>query len=217
MNCEDFRASYLAGLQQGEDLRHLEECASCRARLASLEAGRTSLADPAIWEEPPPELAEQVSSLIAGSAWVTDPGIGTAQRPRWSRWVWPVAGVAAAVVVAVVTMAALRSTAPDWEVAVPGTDLAPAASATVRGWNTEAGTRMVMRVTGLDPAPDGYVYEFWLSEGPIHTSAGTFRAGTEIVMWTGASRADFPRLWITLEPLDEDESPSGQTVLDTGV
>lgn len=215
MNCEDFRASYLAGLQGDEDLRHLTECAACRARLPSLEAGRMAFADPAIWEEPPPELAEQVSSLIAGSAFVPN-AAGTVERPNWSRRVWPAAGVAAVVLVAVVTFAALRPAAPDWEVAVPGTDLAPAASATVQGWNTEAGTRMVMNVTGLDPAPDGYVYEFWLSEGPIHTSAGTFRAGAEIVMWTGASRADFPRLWITLEPLDDDESPSGQTVLDTG-
>ena len=174
-----------------------------------------ALADPAIWEEPPPELAEQVTFVDRRLHRVPVAGIGTVERPRWPRWVWRAAGVAAVALVAVVAVAALRPAGPDWEVAIPGTDLAPGAAATVQGWNTEAGTRMVMNVTGLEPAPDGYVYEFWLSEGPIHTSAGTFRAGTEIVMWTGASRADFPRLWITLEPLDEDESPSGQTVLDT--
>ena len=75
---------------------------------------------------------------------------------------------------------------------------------------------MVVAIEGLNPAPDGFVYEFWLSDGPVHISAGTFHSDGEIELWSGVSRADFPRLWITLEPLDEDESPSGNTVLDTG-
>jgi hypothetical protein len=75
---------------------------------------------------------------------------------------------------------------------------------------------MLLSVDGLEGAPDGYVYEFWLSEGPLHISAGTFTASGDIELWSGVSRADFPRLWVTLEPLDEDESPSSHTVLDTG-
>jgi hypothetical protein len=76
---------------------------------------------------------------------------------------------------------------------------------------------MLLTVDGLERAPDGYVYEFWLSQGPLHISAGTFTASGEIELWSGVPRAAFPRLWVTLEPLDEDESPSGQTVLDTEV
>lgn len=100
---------------------------------------------------------------------------------------------------------------------MPGTDFAPAATSTVEGWNTDSSTRMLLTVDGLDTSLTGYVYEFWLSQGPLQISAGTFTGSGEIELWSGMSRADFPRLWVTLEPLDEDESPSGRTVLDTEV
>jgi hypothetical protein len=175
-----------------------------------LEIGRRALTDPVIWEEPPPELKNQVVALISGQP--TDEKPGT----RWfQRWSGPLAAAAAVIVVAVGLYAVLRTPPADWEVAMPGTDLAPGATSTVSGWNTDAGTRMIVAIEGLEPAPAGSVYEFWLSEGPLHISAGTFTAGGEIELWAGVSRADFPRLWVTLEPLDEDESPSKHTVLDT--
>jgi hypothetical protein len=90
------------------------------------------------------------------------------------------------------------------------------ASGTVAGWNTESGTRMVLDIEGLDPAPPGFVYELWLSAGPRHISAGTFvEAGNDLELWAGVSRRDYPRVWVTLEPLDDNESLSGETVLDT--
>lgn len=98
---------------------------------------------------------------------------------------------------------------------MPGTDIAPLATSTVAGWNEDAGTRIVVTIENLDRAPEGFFYEFWLSDGPLHISAGTFTAGGEIELWTGVSRRDFPRLWVTLEPIDEDEAPSEVTVLDT--
>jgi hypothetical protein len=167
--------------------------------------------DPAIWEEPPPELGGQVIALIAGNQGRNPTGPGLLER-----WVRPLV-VAAVVVVAVGFYGVVRAPSPDWEVAMPGTDLAPLAASTIAGWNTESGTRLVVTVEGLEPAPDGFVYEFWLSQGPLHISAGTFTADGEIELWSGVTRADFPRLWVTLEPLDDDESPSGHTVLDTEV
>jgi hypothetical protein len=57
----------------------------------------------------------------------------------------------------------------------------------------------------------------WLSAGARHISAGTFvEADHDLELWAGVSRRQYPRVWITLEPLDDDESLSGQTVLDTG-
>lgn len=211
MNCDEFRAQYLAGEDDESTAAHLAECAACRSRREDLEGDRTALMDPAIWEEPPPELENQVVALIVGNR-----GRGPVRGGRLERWVRPLAA-AAVVVVAVGLYGLLQTPSPDWEVAMPGTDLAPLAASTVAGWNTDAGTRMILAVEGLSPAPDGYVYEFWLSDGPLHISAGTFTADGEIELWSGVSRADFPRLWVTLEPLDDDESPSGQTVLDTEV
>ena len=211
MNCDEFRTHYLAGENDEDTADHLAHCAACRSRQQDVEAGRNALGDPASWEEPPPELKDQVIALIAGNRnrAPTRPG-------QLERWVRPVAA-AAAIVIAAGLYGLFRTPSPDWEVAMPGTELAPLATSTIAGWNTESGTRMVIRVEGLDPAPAGYVYEFWLSQGPLHISAGTFSAGGEIDLWTGVSRAEFPRLWVTLEPLDDDESPSGHTVLDTGV
>jgi hypothetical protein len=33
--------------------------------------------------------------------------------------------------------------------------------------------------------------------------------------WSGVTEAEFPRIWITLEPNDGDQSLSGPAVLDT--
>jgi hypothetical protein len=209
MNCDEFRAQYLAGENGEGTAGHLAHCAACRSRQPDIEAGRNALKDPATWEEPPPELQDQVIALVAGNR------NSAAPRPeRAERWVRLVAA-AAATVIAVGLYGLFRTPSPDWEVAMPGTQLAPLAQSTITGWNTDSGTRMVMTVEGLDPAPAGYVYEFWLSQGPLHISAGTFSAGGEIDLWTGVTRAEFPRLWVTLEPIDDDESPSGHTVLDT--
>lgn len=210
MNCEEFRATHLAGDPGEAGRRHLAGCAACRSRLPELRAAQSSLTDASLWEEPSPELADQIESLITMNA------RRASGRSQWSGRIVQLAAAAAAVVVALGLYGVLRSPAPDWEVSIPGTDLAPLAVGTVQGWNTGAGTRMVMMVDGLDPAPDGYVYEFWLSRGPLHISAGTFTSGGEVELWSGVTRADFPRLWITLEPIDEDESLSGRTVMDTG-
>jgi hypothetical protein len=215
MNCEDFRAGRLEDGDNPAGPGHLETCPSCRARVADLDTGRLLLGDAAMWEEPSPELETQVSRLIRSS----EPALGSdgPKRRPMGRLRGGRAWAAAAVMVVLATVAsylALRSPAPDWEVAVPGTALASSASAVVKGWNGEAGTRMLVTVEGLEPAPDGYVYEFWLSKGRLHTSAGTFAASGRFELRSGVTRAEFPRLWVTLEPLDEDEGPTNQTVLD---
>ena len=215
MNCDEFRSAVLGGLEDESTRAHEATCAVCRAHTADLRAAAVALAAPVVWEEPSPELGGQIEALIAGTA---ERGDGPAvSSPRKSRTPWiAAAGIAASLVLVLGVFGLGRSPAPDWEVALPATELAPGAVSTVQGWNEESGTRMIVAIEGLDPAPDGFIYEFWLSEGPIHISAGTFRTGGEIELWSGVSRADFPRLWVTLEEVDEDESPSRHTVLDTG-
>jgi hypothetical protein len=107
-----------------------------------------------------------------------------------------------------------REPAAVWSVDLAATDAAPAATATVLGWNGDAGTRLSVSVDGLEPAPEGFVYELWFSNKDRHISAGTFAEATELEMLVGIRRGDFPRIWITLEPLDADPGP-GLTVLDT--
>lgn len=129
-------------------------------------------------------------------------------RRRWLAW------VAAAAVAAAVSVSIMSSTGPDWEVALAGEGPTPQATATVAGWATDAGTRMRIDAVDLPAAPDGYVYELWLSNGDVHLSAGSFRAASGIELWIGVSRRDFPRVWVTLEAVDADTSLNGETVLD---
>jgi len=209
MNCGEFRSARLAGEDTDVMRRHLAGCSACRSHLSRLDAGRSALADAGLWEEPSPELAGQVEALITTAGANGTPG---RRHPRLVRFI----AAAVAVVIAAAGFVLLRPDTADWEAAMPGTDLAPAAIGTVKGWNEEAGTRLVVDVAGLAPAPDGSIYELWLSDGPIHISAGTFHGPGRIELWAGVARADFPRLWVTLEPLDEDARPSSRTVLDTG-
>ncbi len=207
MSCDEFRSAFLAG-EVGTDHGHLNGCPACRSRLSELQAWRASISNPAVWEEPPDSLAAQVSALISG-------GMEPAARRPGRRWLIPVmAGAIGLLTMAVVVLT--REPPPDWSVTAAGTTLEPSASAEISGWSDDVGTRMVLDVTGLRTAPQGSHYELWLSGNGIYVSAGTFSGAGRIETWAGVQRADFPRLWVTLEPTDGDPYPSQQTVLDTG-
>ena len=211
MKCDDARASFLAGDAGQEALDHLGSCSDCRIEWASLDDSRRALDDPVFWEEPSATLEDRVVAMIAGPSPTEGrvrPSMGRARLLAFG------AGAAAAVL-AVAVWAGLRGPGPDWRVDLPGTAEAPLAMGVVEGWNEASGTRLVLDIEGLPPAPEGSVYEFWLSRDELHISAGTFVSPDAVELWAGVSRGDFPRLWITLEPLDDDESPSGVNVMDT--
>jgi hypothetical protein len=86
----------------------------------------------------------------------------------------------------------------------------------VQGWLTGQGTRMVLDVSGIEEASPGTYYEIWLT-GPDgrHVSAGTFKGPGRVTAFAGVRRADFPRIWITLEPVDGELGPSSTTYFDT--
>ncbi len=204
MTCSDWRAAYLSGETATGD--HGRTCASCRTAIPDLDQLRSELADPATWDEPDPAMEDLMVGLI---------GAGARRRAPSQRWLCGIAAVVVAAALVTGGWLALRASPPDWEIALPGTAAAPGADGIARGWNTEAGTRVVLDVDGLPPAPEGYVYELWFSRGPVHVSGGTFKEPANADLTIGVSRADFPRVWVTLEAIDEDESLSGETVLDT--
>jgi len=209
MKCDDARAAFLAGDLGRQEGEHLDSCADCRAEMPSLQETRGIIGSATFWEEPPADLEDRVVGLIAG------PGRGEERAGRPFRWPLALVGAASAAAVLLGVFITLRPPPADWEMALPGTAEAPLAQGVVSGWNEPSGTRMSLDIDGLAPAPDGFFYEFWLSAGDLHISAGTFKETEGVELWVGVSRADFPRLWITLEPIDEDESPSGVNVMDT--
>lgn len=190
-----------------------KELEASRAAVADLVAhGGLHLDDDALWVAPGADLETSIMAAIA------DDGRGTPSEVRsiWSarslRWLVPLAAAAAALVVFVTSTGTPE---PDWTVALGATDAAPGASGVVSGWNEDSGTRIEVDVAGLEPAPDGFVYELWFSAEDVHVSAGTFRGdGADAVLWAGVARADYPRVWITLEALDDDPGP-GVNILDT--
>lgn len=187
--------------------------AELAAEAADLDAmlGRRgiTLSDPAVWEAAPASVEDQIIDAID-----VETGI---RRPTRRRGLWlgvAAAAVAAAAAVTIVAGIALTSRpSADWEVALIPTDAAPEAAAVVYGWNEPAGTRLALDIDGLGDAPEGFIYELWFSREDRHISAGTFRGTDDLQMWVGIRRGEFPRVWITLEPLDNDPGP-GRTVLD---
>ena len=210
MKCDDARAAFLTGYPSRRHLNHLSTCSACSSIAADLEMTLSALNQDAVWEEPGPSIAERVVTLISGTS-----GDAPQSGTRTYRWL-----VAAAVTVALIAvggaLVSSRTAAPDWEITLPGTSNTPLAIGTVRGWNEPNGTRLVLEIDGLEEAPPGSIYKVWFSRQAIHISAGSFTSSGTIDMWTGVSRRDYPRLWITLERVDEDQGPSGRAVLDTG-
>lgn len=181
---------------------------AARSRVESMlgEHG-LSLDDPGLWLQPERGLSGQMLSEAEA------PAVAAKQRlPRWA----PLLAIAAVVVAVLgVTWFAVRDQ-PDWSVDLGPTEAYPAAAATIDGWNVGTGTRMLLTMEGVEPAPEGFFYEMWMSEGPVHISAGTFTETDAIELRAAVPRRDYPRLWVTLEPIDDDESPTRVVVIDTG-
>ncbi len=141
-------------------------------------------------------------------------------RARRGRRAWSatrVLGAAAAVAVVVAGVAVLSRGGDDGVMfALEGTEAQPGASAEVQVSATPAGLKILLETHGLPGAPDGYMYEAWVGDGSFGVSAGTFhlRGGQgPIELWAGVTGPEFHRIWITLEPIDDDAASSSDARL----
>lgn len=204
-----------------DETRHIPSDEELTAARRSLDAmlGGHGLDQPEIWAEPPAGLESDLMATVAGEQETPVPQrdltVLESAQPERPRWVAPAA--IAAAVIAVVAALTLRPTSPDWEVALGATPEAGRVEAVVLGWNEPSGTRVELDISGLGAAPEGFIYELWFSNGANHVSAGTFQNPADVTLWAGVSRRDFPRVWITLEPLDDGDPGPGVNLLDTDV
>lgn len=206
MNCEDAQATLLAGDIEGA-AAHIASCRSCRADEAAWQRWRAVLMEPSTWEEPSDRVVER---LFEGAGTIASPRM--ILRVAHRRW------VAAAVLLVMLggVLAFVIGRTPDWTLPLIAIAADPGNTAVVDGWNTATGTRIELRVSGIEPAPPGHYYEIWLTAPDgRHVSAGSFQAAGKVSAWAAVARSEFPRIWITLEEMGDDLGPSPTTYFDT--
>ena len=210
------RTRHLSGDNPEQTAAHIAGCPECRRALDDLDQMKRRLADNALWESPSPDLGERLVDTITAAA-LPPSTPDTGSRGRWPQVLGAIGAAAAvAVIAAAATLIATRSDDPDWEFSLEASDNAPSAEATIAGWNEDSGTRLELVVSGLAATGDDEYYALWLTAPDgRHLPAATFNESGTVVGWVAASRRDFPRVWVTLEPNDDNEALSGVTVLDT--
>ncbi len=188
-----------------------------------LDALSRLLDPPAVWAEPDPGLEDRVVAAIAAES---DPGVDGLRHPpapgraeRRHLWVIGAAGMlllALAVGIGLGLRDGDDPVADDIEVALAGTDLAPGASAVAELRETPQGLRVLLTVTGLDPAPPGTYYQGWMRRADDGVSIGTFhlRGGDgTIELWGGVPARDYPVMTVSLQQEGGGPASSGQVVL----
>jgi anti-sigma-K factor RskA len=174
----------------------------------------STLSSHSLWEEPSLDLSDRIVQAVRGHD-ERNPSDRMAQSEHQRTALF--AGVAVALLIALAgTFFATRSLSADWEMTLAASEERPAATAVVRGWSTSMGTRMVLDITGIEDAPSGSYYEIWMTAPDgRHISAGTFSGSGQVTAFAGVRRADYPRIWITLETANDDLGPSPETYFDT--
>ena len=196
MNCSEALAQLLSGEVTDEAASHIDACAACATNRSELDIMREVLAEEATWVQPSDDLKKRILSTSTPAE---------TQRHFGTRLAVIAASIAAAV--AIFTVA---RPAPNWEIDMYAADAS--AVATLAGWNETTGTRLLFDGSLAEPA-DGYVYELWFSDEDRILSAGTFVSGDDVALSIAVRRSELPNLWVSLEPIDGDPSPSGEVVL----
>lgn len=162
----------------------------------------------AVWADPPEDLERRVLAATTGNR------VAVLFAPRRRR-----VGVllaAAAVFVLVAGFLFTRDGSGAAQVELAGTPLAARAHAVVELADTPSGAELRLDVTGLAPAPPGSYYEGWVTGRRGWVSIGTFhlRRGTDdVVLWSGVSLEDYPRVVVTVQAEGGGAKSSGRVVL----
>lgn len=227
-------APYVLGAVSREEERevrsHIMSCEDCMQEAESFSGTAAALAL-AVDEAPlPAGFEDAVLAQVEESRPAT--GGAPVRTPWWTRWMRPVAGVAALAVVASIVLAgaflATRSRLQRYEDAVlplvhgEGMRLEGAGGAVARMVPTAGGATLF--ATGLDEAPDRHTYQLWLMEctdpSDIETcdptSAGTFDvSGGLAVLQTDADLEGYDRAAVTVEPDGGSDGPTTTPVIDS--
>lgn len=197
----------LTDAQRRELERHLEGCPSCRDDLDDVRQAHAVLRAEA--GGPPPELKE----------WVLARARNEPRQRRAGGWRLWLPAVAAALVIAVLGLALLRTVSDSSDgLALAATNAAPQAGGELRGERVGDNLRIELEAWGLPEPARGEYYEMWYARkdgGRI--SCGTFSARpdgrTTVGMSAPVGAVAYPEVEITLEPDDGDPTSSGKVIL----
>ena len=209
MNDEERYADYLEGGTLDDALDD--------ATRAELDELRRLFASPSTWDEPPPELADEIVAGIRAEM----PDALPTPAPRRRNWMRPVVVVAAAaavvVAVALGAVLALRDGSDDGaSFALAGTDVVPGASGAATVESTGSGLSISLTIDGLPPAEPGTFYQAWMRGDDGSVPIGTFHAREgdgPIELWSGVDVADYPTMTVTVQQEGAGPESSGIVVL----
>ncbi|HEU0041331.1 MAG TPA: anti-sigma factor [Jiangellaceae bacterium] len=212
--------------------RHRQACSACQAEVDEVRLTLTRLGR-AVEVDPPAQLKTQVMERIRSVRPLPPPAEPSvpdrSRRPsaqRWRLW-WPrlAVGVAAAMTLVVVALASMLSDVRSEVERLEATEAqvssllessdAELARATVDG---ATGTVVMARsldtavlvADGMDPAPDGQIYQLWyIADDGIRSAGllGTTHAG-RIGPFTAGDLGNAAALAITVEPEGGSEQPT---------
>ena len=186
------------------------------ATRAELDELRRLFASASTWDDPPPELADDIVAEIGAAGPAVIP-TAARRRPTWMRPVL-MAAVAAAVVLAVAIGAVLATRGGDngESFTLAATELIPGASGSATVSSTGSGLSISLTVRGLPPAAPGTFYQAWMRGDAGSVPIGTFhvRDGDgPIELWSGVDVADYPTMTVTVQREGAGPESSGIVVL----
>ena len=208
MNDEERYADYLEG-------GTLDDTLDDAAR-AELDELRRLFASPTTWDEPPPELADDIVAEIRAAT----PDVQAPAVQRRSSWIRPVLTVAAAAVaVLAVALGVVLVTGDDdggESFTLAATEVIPDATGSATVESTGSGLSISLNIDGLPPAEPGTFYQAWMRGDGGSVPIGTFHAREgdgPIELWSGVDVADYPTMTVTLQQEGAGPESSGIVVL----
>ncbi|MEM7285953.1 MAG: anti-sigma factor [Actinomycetota bacterium] len=181
------------------------------------DALASMLSSAAVWDDPAPEIEDQLVAEIADEIGAR-PRMPSAPGRADRRHLRLIGAAAALFLVVGVGIALLVGGEDDTTVvALAGTELAPGASADAELEDLASGLRVVLDVSDLPPAEPGTYYQGWVrNDDGQGITIGTFhmRGGdAEIELWAGVSSADYPIITVTIQEEGAGPASSGMVVL----
>ena len=209
MNDEERYADYLEG-------GTLDDTLDDAAR-AELDELRRLFASPGTWDDPPPELADDIVAEIRAEAPEVRPDSGARAAGRGCAPSLTVAA-AAAVVLAVAARRRARHSRRRRRRVVRARRHGghPGASGSATVESTGSGLSISLTIEGLPPAEPGTFYQAWMRSDIGSVPIGTFHAREgdgPIELWSGVDVADYPTMTVTLQQEGAGPESSGIVVL----